>query len=478
MRFPESGPCSIWFVRLLTPGSRRAGTLGALFLAGAVGTAGAQAAAPRLGSIRGLVFDSLVTGQALAEAEIEVFELGRRTRADSRGMFRLDSVAAGRYSLSFTHPTLAAFGFVAPERIVDVGAGIDVSVVLATPSAASVFRRLCRGAADPKTGVLVGRLSDAATEAPIPAAEIRGEWVEATFERAAGLVRRGRSVRAATDSAGRFQLCGVPTDVAVVLTALTLTDQGPPLELELHGRLVATRNLSLARGAGSATARVAGTVRGEDQRPIEGALVTVLGRPHATRTDSAGRYALTALPAGSHTLEARAIGYGRRRAGVELRGEREASASLTLPRLAVPLPDVNVVAAAAERDRTGFEGRRATADGHFIGREDIRRRGTVRIEDLFKTVPGLKVEPLGATEYQILSTRGGTGFATLCVPTVFVDGIRIPQDTDFGSNLPVVPEEIHGIEVYRSPAAAPPRYQTAGANCGVILIWSRRGGRS
>ena len=39
----------------------------------------------------------------------------------------------------------------------------------------------------------------------------------------------------------------------------------------------------------------------------------------------------------------------------------------------------------------------------------------------------------------------------------------------------ISPMDIEAIEVYRSASEVPARFTTAASNCGVILIWSRRG---
>jgi hypothetical protein len=437
------------------------------------------AAQARTGSIRGVVHDSLLASGPIPDALVEILELGREKRTDARGSFRFDSVPGGRYSVAFTHPSLNAIGLVPPERVVELGAGIDVSIVLATPSASTIHARLCRGSREANTGLLLGRLRDARTGGPLGGGEVRGEWEEAIVSTAGGIVRRGRTVRAATDAGGRFQLCGVPLDVGVLLTTTAGPARGAPLELQMGGRLVAVRDLSLAPETGPAprSARVAGRVRGEDGSPIGNALVALLGRPGGTRTDSSGRFRLDQLPPGSFTLDVRALGFTRGRAPLELEPGREATAEVTLARLAVELPEVAVESDAALADPTGFAARRGRGvGGYFISREDVLRRGSIRTEDLLRTVPGIKIEPVGATDYQIVSLRGGAGFSPTCAPTVYIDGIRIPLDPEFGSGLPILPEEIHGIEIYQSPASAPIEFRVAGENCGIILAWTRRGG--
>ena len=71
---------------------------------------------PGTGSVRGIVIDSLLGNGPLVGATIELVELGRVTTSDVRGLFRFDSLPGGRYTVAFTHPSLASIGFSPPDR--------------------------------------------------------------------------------------------------------------------------------------------------------------------------------------------------------------------------------------------------------------------------------------------------------------------------------------------------------------------------
>jgi hypothetical protein len=72
--------------------------------------------------------------------------------------------------------------------------------------------------------------------------------------------------------------------------------------------------VGLAQGAGPSTAAgsVSGLVRTglpDQYRPVREAAVLIAALKLATRTDSLGRYLLAEVPAGTHTLEIRALGF-------------------------------------------------------------------------------------------------------------------------------------------------------------------------
>jgi len=436
----------------------------------------AQPAPP--GSIRGIVFDSLVTHAPLAAATVDLLELGRSVTTDGRGVFRFDSLPGGRYTLSFSHPSLSALGFTPPDRAVELGTGIDVSIVLATPSDRTIYQRLCPGIREKDTGVLLGTLVEAGTNRPVAGGELHGEWTVTLIARETGFDRRPRIVRAGSDSGGRFQLCGVPTDVPVLLQSTARGIQGAPLELKLEGRTFAVRHLAIdLRDSTAPRARLVGKVTA-DGAPVADAQVLAIGSDQIARTAADGSFELRGLTAGSHTVEARAIGYSRKRIGLDIEPEGENRIAFTLTKVAVALPELTVTAAASAAAKSGFDQRRtAGLGGYFITAQDIARRGSVRLEDLFKTVPGMRVEPVGLNDYRILSTRGGSNFAAECEPTVYVDDVRMFLDPEAGLSIPIDPTEVLGIEIHPGPATAPVQYRAFGQNCGVILIWTKRGQR-
>ncbi len=437
----------------------------------------AQNPRPIMGSVRGIVVDSLLGNGPLANATIELVELGRATLSDARGVFRFDSVPGGRYTLSFTHATLSSIGFSPPDRVIQLSSGIDIAVTLATPNGASIYNRLCPGVHEPKTGMLLGTLADAASDSVIPGAEVKGEWAEITLSRTAAMTRRPRLVRATVDSNGRFQLCGIPNDVAVLVRATAGGVTGQALELRLEERPFAIRRLTIDRAGAArpATARISGTVT-TDGRALGDAQVLVLGTERVAKTGADGSFTLDSLHGGTQVVEARAIGFARKRVEIEVRPAQEVTTTLALTRVATTLPELNVTA--RDLARSEFEQRRLTnIGGYFMTREDIVRKGSIRTEDLFRGLAGIKVETVGISDYRIVSLRGGSGFSSVCEPSVFIDGLRIPLDAEAGLSLPVLPDDIEGIEIHQGPGSAPLQYRAMGQNCGVILIWTRRGKR-
>ena len=121
----------------------------------------------------------------------------------------------------------------------------------------------------------------------------------------------------------------------------------------------------------------------------------------------------------------------------------------------------------------GFYERKALGLGTFIEREEIVERDPWRITDLFRTVPGIRVVPMGgALGRNVLASGRMSSFATglLCLPTLFIDGV--PSDPGEIDML-VDPFEVEGIEFYSGGAQVPAQYGGSASACGVVSIWTR-----
>jgi hypothetical protein len=289
--------------------------------------------------------------------------------------------------------------------------------------------------------------------------------------------------------------------------------------------------------------------------PLVGAQVFLSGTAHVTRTDSSGRFALDDLLPGAYALSflhPRLDSLGWVDPGRELtlaRGEPR-EVALVVPTSAAPA----VVAAAPElaapgapppaagaqtlparrvvalRDGRGFEARRREGRGHFIDATMIDKRGAVRLSDVLRTAPGVRVISVGGAvqNFRITMSRSSASTTSISVPggplpeltnpgagggaggggaggggaggggnvgggadsrrgqrglddaaslhpcavDLWLDGARFELASGDIDNL-VDPSEIAGIEIYNS-ALAPPEYRTGSSSCGVILIWTKR----
>jgi hypothetical protein len=107
-----------------------------------------------------------------------------------------------------------------------------------------------------------------------------------------------------------------------------------------------------------------------------------------------------------------------------------------------------------------FYARRAKGDGHFFTREEMLEGGGGDIIQVFRRVPGLRIDGQGWSQW--VSIPGCPG------PYVFVDGTKVSMGIYALQDLRVT--ELEGVEVYKSAASVPPE---ASGSCGAIMIWTR-----
>lgn len=437
------------------------------------------------GGLSGVVRDSLLTGGALPNAILWIEGTPREARTNLYGQFRFDSLPAGSYQLTFSHPVFDAAGIAPPRWRIDVPAEGLQGVVLATPSADARYGRACPGGRPTGTGYVIGLVRDAAADSGLAAASVNAMWAEVGVNRTTGVTTNRRSVRAVTGPKGEFVLCRVPATGEVTVWAALGTASTGLVTLDMGGRPLVARQFSIglprpgtasAGDTASLTASLEGTVKTIDGAPVADARVFVRGSRAVVRTSASGSFTLTGLPLGTQVVEVGAIGYAGGRQAVELRPGGPARTELVVAKSVQTLPTLEVVGkVGAGADVSTFLQRAQRGQGHFITEEDIEKRGAIQFEDIMRTVPGLQVVPVGQG-YRVFSSRGAVNTQGDCSMTYFVDGAYFPFNATSDEAFPVAPIEIMGIEVYAGAAQVPVEFQRLANSCGAIVIWTKRGG--
>ncbi|MGE5231193.1 MAG: carboxypeptidase regulatory-like domain-containing protein, partial [Deltaproteobacteria bacterium] len=169
------------------------------------------AASARAQSLSGVLRDSLLYDGPLPNATIRIEGLQREARTDLLGRFRFDSLPAGTYRLTFSHPAFDQAGVGAPRWRVDLPPQGLQGVLLATPSPDTRYARACPAHRAENQGYLVGMVRDAAADSGLPGAVVNAMWAQITVSRATGVQTLRKNARAETDAHGQFVLCGVPS---------------------------------------------------------------------------------------------------------------------------------------------------------------------------------------------------------------------------------------------------------------------------
>jgi hypothetical protein len=457
------------------------------------------------GKISGVVYDSLRTHAPLANATVVLVESSRYATTDSKGRFSFDTVSAGRYTIGFTHEVLDSLDLQSPIAAVNVVAGQRADVTLATPSAATMYKRLCAGAHDTSTGMVIGRVRDVDDQSALANAAVSTDWTEYVISGGRAVPAR---MRAATKSnaGGIFLLCGVPTNVPLEVRAdLTGLTVGPS-PLEMNGRIFTRVDFAISRkdeaarempvGAthadsvafaahGPGTATLHGSVHGADGKPLKDAVVSVIGTEQSARSDAAGAFKVEQIPAGTRAIEVKSIGMLPVTFSMDFptHGTRDTTVAIT--KQAQELKAVSVKEhgfTTSPMLNSGFADRQAHGLGSFLTDKDLAKHNYSDLIGVLSTVRGMHIA-YGTKGYPLPQMLGSMSLNTdFCVPNFWVDGTpwhvtssgpggKYPY-TDLSDT--VRPEMIKGIEIYTTPGEVPAQYDKfSSTGCGSIVIWTR-----
>lgn len=187
-------------------------------------------------------------------------------------------------------------------------------------------------------------------------------------------------------------------------------------------------------------------------------------------SDSTGRFTLTGLPSGTTAVTARRLGFAPRTATIELAEGRTDSVHFILVILPAQLPGLAANAEARERIwLADFYRHRETGHGYYFNRRQIDSTHVLRISDLMRRVPGVRLVADRNGRPQLRMNRSET-----CAPDFWIDGQRAAQLGP--DDVPL--EDVEAIEVYRGPTGLPPEYNARFGNpgCGTVVIWTRMPG--
>lgn len=243
----------------------------------------------------------------------------------------------------------------------------------------------------------------------------------------------------------------------------------------VFGALMAVLWLAPASAEGQ-SATVQGRVTdAATQQPLTGVTIAVGGQVGLTQSN--GRYSITGVPAGTHTLRALTIGYGELTQSVTVAAGQTVTVDLALSVQAIGL---------SELIATGYGTQRAgniTGAVKQVTEAEFNRGRIVSPEQLIQSkVAGVQVvdnnEPGGGITLRI---RGATSVNAASDPLYVVDGV--PLGTGSGGGLSagrnplnfINPDDIESITVLKDAAAA--AIYGANAANGVVLIQTKTGGR-
>lgn len=438
----------------------------------------ARALGARVGSLEGLLFDSL-TNRPLGDAVVRVGAGGFTVRSDPAGWFALELLPAGDVALRVEHPQLDSLATSLDVRV-RIDSGRTGQVVLATPSLATWRQRTCPDTLGRGRDVLVlGRVRDAATGAAIDKAGALLKWFESGKSARGFFEVKGREAAAFTDAAGRFAGC-VPREQPFSIAGVAETMSG---EIEVAGTTAPFIGVELWVDRDSTASRrgvLRGVVRDSAGRAIFGAMVALDGVQDVARSDSTGAFTLRGVPVGSRMIDVRRLGYAAARQGVVIRpGDTDPVAIVLSPAQTLAARRITGQRALTAKLQ-GFEERRRLGFGTFFDANQLEFYKNTTVASIVRRVPSIYVQrippdqrvvdgdgsPLPPNSEVITMSSAGRGY---CVANVFVDG-RVVSQQEFWSYRP---EDFIGVEVYPRASLAPAAFGNLRNGCGVVSAWTK-----
>ena len=221
---------------------------------------------------------------------------------------------------------------------------------------------------------------------------------------------------------------------------------------------------------------ISGRVKDSLGLAIIGAQITIPGSQLIAETDDSGRFELAKIRPGMLALRFRRLGYQPDTVELLILAGRSVPLEVTLSRLSVSLTPVVITGRSDLTGwRAGFYQRKDAGSGHFYTAEDIDRRNPSLMTDMFRSIPGVTIQPSRGMIRNQIRFRGSRG----CAPLTFLDGAPLSAG-EFDMDA-ISPHSIAAMEVYTG-SIVPPRFSAAPGigmrTCGAIVIWSKEGQRA
>lgn len=251
--------------------------------------------------------------------------------------------------------------------------------------------------------------------------------------------------------------------------------------------------LLLWGGPVGVTAQQSGTVEGRvtfdrSEQPVAGVQIYIEGAGMGSLTNPDGRFRITDVPAGTHTVGAQRIGFSTATETVVVQAGQVTTVNFALQQRVVDLDAIVVTGQGSEISR-----RRLSTNIDVISTEAIQASPATRLDQLLQTeLPSVQVrlasgQP-GATS--VTRGRGPVSASRATTPVIYVDGVRVDnlntqaelslntsgnrrQGTQTSSIADIPLENIERIE-YVPGGAATTLYGSDAAN-GVIQIFTNKG---
>jgi len=444
-------------------------------------------------TLAGTVLDS-TSGDPVAGARVALAGTKFSALSDARGRFEISGILPGEYTAELRTPALDSL-----DAIHQIDIVVDDSspaAELRVPSVRQLETLMCGNERLPNPGIIAGKLHMLDTSIPNDA-RVTAQWSElvATQSRNAAKVMSHRShyLDARVSGDGRFRLCGVPvnTDVTVSATATGAETPSPVtvrIPTFMHYGRADLEMVRVAEGRSAFAGSVSIDVTGQS---IRGARIELTDIGRIAISDESGAFRIADIPAGVHHVQVRRLGYAPLDTALAFADRVRLDRRIQLHPVAV-LDSMRVTVAAIDRSMMSFEDHRLIGQGHFLTREDLRKKAGLTLASVLEASTGARWARGHGSQAWPVSGRGSfngselvtpdaddrrIGAQRACYAKVYLDGQIVYGQHDgeplFDVNQLSV-SDLEAVEYYAGPAETPIEYSGADAHCGVLVLWTRR----
>ena len=234
-------------------------------------------------------------------------------------------------------------------------------------------------------------------------------------------------------------------------------------------RIIISAIISLAFAAvvtaqGTITGRVTGSPEGQ---PLANAAV-IIDDTRGVTTDRDGSFLIEKVLAGSHTVEARILGYSTRRETVTVTDGSSVTVSFVLDEEYI---DAGAVVVTANRGASRIAD--VPARVTLIGSAAIASRPAATVDEMLSTVPGLNISrSFGIFSHKSSVTMRGLSGNEQARVLVMIDGVPVNKSDGGSVNWNLLdPDMVERIEVVKGPASS---MYGSNAMGGAINVITRR----
>jgi len=264
-----------------------------------------------------------------------------------------------------------------------------------------------------------------------------------------------------------------------VIDAFTAALSGTELRVKFSGQTVL-----FVRDHRTAPAMMQGGISGKivdrnTKRPIRGATVMLDEATKGVISDDSGTFRIGKVPAGSHRIRVRMLGYEKVTKAVSVTDGEMTTVDVALSAGVNNLEQIVVTGTVVPTELKAVPNAIT-----IITAKELQERGITRIDQLFRgDVPGLFTKRLGASAVKYtdevpgtadVSARGSTNLTTSNESIkIYVDGVELANRAYLGL---IDPTAIERIEILTGPQAS----TIYGSNAinGVMQIFTKRGASS